>query len=87
MTLPKDKKPKKEEIDSMKIAVKEVDIRAIHPDKMEDFAAHMVEQLKEETQSFYDKLWELLETELGDTVFCDQMADRIYDLVKEHYND
>ena len=38
-------------------------------------------------QSFYDKLWELLETELGDTVLCDQMADRIYDLVREHYND
>jgi len=38
-----------------------------------------------EQQSFYDQLWELLETELGDTVLCDQMADRIYDLVKEHY--
>ena len=47
MTLPQDKKPKKTEIESMKIAVDEVDIRAIHPDKMEDFAAHMVEKLKE----------------------------------------
>ena len=47
MTLPKDKKLKQQEIESMKIAVKEVDIRAIHPDKMADFAAHMVEQLKE----------------------------------------
>ena len=47
MTLPKDKKPKQQEIDSMTIAVKELDIRAIHPDKMEYFAAHMVEQLKE----------------------------------------
>ena len=47
MTLPKDKKPKQQEKKSMKIAVNEVDIRAIHPDKMEDFAAHMVEQLKE----------------------------------------
>lgn len=35
----------------------------------------------EESQSFYNQLWELLETELGDTVLCDQMADRIYDLV------
>ena len=35
----------------------------------------------------YNQLWELLETELGDTVLCDQMADRIYDLLKEHYND
>ena len=50
MTLPKDKKLKKEEIDSMKLAVNESGIRAIHPDKMEGFAAHMVEQLKEETE-------------------------------------
>ena len=42
---------------------------------------------KIQQQSFYDKLWELLETEFGDTVICDQMADRIYDLVKDHYND
>ena len=50
MTLPKDKKLKKEEIDSMKIAVNESGIRAIHPDKMEDFAAHMVDKLKEQTK-------------------------------------
>ena len=50
MTLPKDKKPKQQEIESMKLAVNESDIRAIHPDKMEDFAAHMVEQLKKETE-------------------------------------
>ena len=50
MTLPKDKKPKQQEIESMKIAVSESGIQAIHPDKMEDFAAHMVEQLKEETE-------------------------------------
>ena len=31
----------------MKLAVDEVGIRAIHPDKMEDFAAHMVEKLKQ----------------------------------------
>ena len=42
---------------------------------------------KIQEQSFYNQLWELLETELGDTVLCDQMADRIYDLVKEHYNE
>ena len=50
MTLPKNKKLKHEHIESMKIAVEQADIRAIHPDKMEDFAAHMVEQLKEETE-------------------------------------
>ena len=38
MTLPKDKNPKQQEIESMKIAVRGLDIRAIHPDKMEDFA-------------------------------------------------
>ena len=47
MTLPKDKKPKQQEIESMKNAVEDYGIRAIHPDKMEDLAAHMVEQLKE----------------------------------------
>ena len=45
---------------------------------------------KIQQQSFYDKLWELLETQLDDTVACDQMADKIYDLVllylpKEHF--
>lgn len=34
-------------------------------------------------KSFYDELWELLETELSDTVLCDQMTDKIYDLIKE----
>ena len=30
----------------MKIAVNETDIKAIHPDKMEDFAEYMVQSLK-----------------------------------------
>jgi hypothetical protein len=47
MTLPKDKKLKQQEIESMKLAVEQADIRWVHPDKMEDFAAHMVEKLKE----------------------------------------
>ena len=42
---------------------------------------------KIQEQSFYNQLWELLETELGDTVLCDQMADRIYDLIKEQYEE
>ena len=49
MTLPKGKKLKTQEIESMKIAVEQADIRAIHPDKMEDFAAHMVEKLKQDS--------------------------------------
>ena len=35
-------------------------------------------------QSFYDKLWGLLKTKLGDTVDCDEMSDRVRDLVREH---
>lgn len=38
----------------------------------------------EEPQSFYDKLWGLLKTKLGDTVDCDEMADRVRDLIREH---
>jgi len=36
---------KKEEIDSMEKAVKESGLRAIHPDKMEDWAEHLVRKL------------------------------------------
>ena len=38
----------------------------------------------EEPQSFYDKLWGLLKTKLGDSVECDEMADRVRDLIREH---
>lgn len=38
----------------------------------------------EEPQSFYDKLWGLLKTKLGDTVDCDEMVDRVRDLIREH---
>ena len=38
----------------------------------------------EEPQSFYDKLWGLLKTKLGDSVECDEMTDRIRDLIREH---
>jgi hypothetical protein len=37
-----------------------------------------------ETQSFYDKLWGLLKTKLGDSVECDDMTDRVRDLIREH---
>ena len=47
MTLPKDKKLNKNEIKSMKIAVEQAGIRAIHPDKLEDFAEHLVRQARE----------------------------------------
>jgi len=47
MTLPKSKELNQNEIDSMKIAVDEYDIRAIHPDKMEDFAEYLVQKARQ----------------------------------------
>ncbi|OUV66134.1 MAG: hypothetical protein CBC89_04735 [Euryarchaeota archaeon TMED129] len=46
MTLPKNKKIEQEHIESMKIAVDQYDIRAIHPDKMEEFAEHLVQKAR-----------------------------------------
>ena len=37
-----------------------------------------------EPQSFYDKLWGLLRTKLGDSVECDDMADKVRDLIREN---
>jgi|TARA_R100001463_G_scaffold27181_1_gene63180 hypothetical protein len=47
MTLPKNKQLDQNEIDSMKVAVEEYDIRAIHPDKMEDFAEYLVRKARQ----------------------------------------
>ena len=41
-------------------------------------------QRVETPQSFYDKLWELLKTKLGDTTDCDEMSDRVMDLIREN---
>ena len=46
MTLPKNKKIEHEHIESMKLAVEEAGIRAIHPDKMEEFAEHLVQKAR-----------------------------------------
>ena len=47
MTLPsKARKLTENELESIQIAVKDVGIRAIHPEKMEAYAENMVEQLK-----------------------------------------
>ena len=46
MTLPNDQKLKTQEIESIRKAVEDVDIRAIHPDKMEEFAAYLVDKVK-----------------------------------------
>jgi len=47
MTLPKNKKIEQEHIESMKLAVEEAGIRAIHPDKMEEFAEYLVQQARQ----------------------------------------
>ena len=46
MTLPKNKKIDHEHIESMKLAVDEAGIRAIHPDKMEEFAEYLVQKAR-----------------------------------------
>ena len=47
MTLPsKSPKLSKNELESIEIAVKDVGLTAIHPNKMEAFAENMVEKLK-----------------------------------------
>ena len=38
----------------------------------------------EEPQSFYDKLSELLETEIGDDTPCGMITDMVTDLIREH---
>ena len=50
MTLPKDKKIEQQHIESMKIAVDQYDIRAIHPDKMEEFAEYLVQKARTQEQ-------------------------------------
>ena len=46
MTLPRNKKIKQEHIESMKIAVNQAGIVAIHPDKMEEFAEYLVQKAR-----------------------------------------
>ena len=48
MTLPKDRKIQDQHIESMKIAVEQYDIRAIHPEKMEEFAEYLVQKARTE---------------------------------------
>ena len=38
----------------------------------------------EDTQPFYDKLWGLLKTKIGNTIECDYMTDQVADLIREH---
>jgi hypothetical protein len=51
MTLPsKGKKLSTNEIESISIALKDVGISAIHPEKMESFADYLVNKLKEKNK-------------------------------------
>ena len=52
MTLPsKAKRLTSKEIKSIKIALNDVGIRAIHPEKMEAFAEYLVEKMKQDTEN------------------------------------
>ena len=48
MTLPKQQKIKEQNIKSMKIAVEQAGIQAIHPDKMEEFAEYLVQNARKQ---------------------------------------
>jgi hypothetical protein len=51
MTLPSQgKKLTSNEIESIQIAVNDVGIRAIHPEKMEAFAEYLVQKMKEQNK-------------------------------------
>lgn len=47
MSLPKQQKIEENVIDSMKIAIEDAGIRAIHPDKMEQFAEYLVQKVRQ----------------------------------------
>ena len=46
MSHPKNKKLKTQEMESVRRAVDDYGIRAVHPDKMEEWAEHLVRKLK-----------------------------------------
>jgi len=56
MTLPKNKKLKQDEIDSIKKAINDVDIRAVHPDKLEDLAEYMKNKMSEESDNEQEQM-------------------------------
>lgn len=47
MTLPKDRRLKINELESIRKAIQDVNIRAVHPDKLEEWAEHLVRKLKQ----------------------------------------
>ena len=51
MTLPKNKKLKQDQIDSIKKAINDVDIRAVHPNKLEELAEYMKNKMSEQSNN------------------------------------
>jgi hypothetical protein len=37
-----------------------------------------------EPKSFYNQLWDLLKTKLNNTLDCDELTDRVMDLIKDN---
>ena len=56
MTLPKNKKLKQDEIDSIKKAIDDADIRAVHPDKLEELAEYMKNNMSEESDNEQEQM-------------------------------
>jgi len=56
MTLPKNKKLKQDQIDSIKKAINDVDIRAVHPDKLEELAEYMKNKMSEESDNEQEQM-------------------------------
>ncbi len=56
MTLPKNKKLKQDEIESIKKAIVDVDIRAVHPDKLEELAEYMKNKMSEESDNEQEQM-------------------------------
>ena len=56
MTLPKNKKLKQDEIDSIIKAIDDADIRAVHPDKLEELAEYMKNKMSEESDNEQEQM-------------------------------
>ena len=56
MTFPKNKKLKQDQIDSIKKAINDVDIRAVHPDKLEELAEYMKNKMSEESDNEQEQM-------------------------------
>ena len=44
-------------------------------------------QKVEQPKSFYNQLWDLLKTKLNNTLDCDELTDRVMDLIRDNIPD